>query len=178
MNTLQYNIRNADTLLRLLFVNIIVFLALAFTKVLLQLFLVPDINITQWLAVPPDLHLLLFRPWTIITYMFVHTEFFHILFNMLWLYWMGRIFVEYLGSKKLFSTYVLGGIAGAAMYVLAYNVFPLFNHSGIYMPMIGASASVLAITVAIATLIPNYKISILLIGPVSLKYIAGVIVLL
>jgi len=91
---------------------------------------------------------------------------------------MGQIFVEYLGNKKLFSTYILGGIAGALMYVLSYNAFPLFKHSGIYIPMIGASASVLAITVAIATLIPNYKIFILLIGPVSLKYIAGIIVLL
>jgi membrane associated rhomboid family serine protease len=159
-------------------VNIFIFLAIGFTKVLLQLFMIPEVNITQWLAVPPAFSLLILRPWTIITYMFVHTQFFHILFNMLWLYWMGKIFVEYLGSKKLLSTYILGGIAGALMYIISYNAFPLFKHSGIYLPMIGASASVLAITVAIATLIPNYRIFIFLIGPVALKYVAGIIVLL
>src|SRR6266704_3356590 len=102
MNSFQYNLRNADTLLRIVFVNIFVFLAIALTKVLLQLFMIPDFesNIMQWLAVPADFSHLLFRPWTIITYMFVHTQFFHILFNMLWLYWMGKIFVEYLGAKK------------------------------------------------------------------------------
>jgi membrane associated rhomboid family serine protease len=180
MNSFQSTIRNADTLLRIVFVNVFIFLAIALTKVLLQLFMIPDIQteLIQWLAFPADLPILITRPWTIISYMFIHTGFFHILFNMLWLYWMGKILVEYLGPKKLFTLYILGGIAGAFMYILSYNFFPLFKNSSIHPPMIGASASVLAITVGIATLIPNYRISIFLIGPVALKYIAGVIVLL
>jgi membrane associated rhomboid family serine protease len=180
MNSFQSTIRNADTLLRIVFVNVFIFLAVAITKVLLKLFMMPDIQseVIQWLAVPADFSRLLFRPWTIISYMFVHTGFFHILFNMLWLYWMGKILVEYLGTKKLFNLYILGGIAGALMYILSYNLFPLFRNAAFHPPMIGASASVLAITVAIATLIPNYKIFIFLIGPVALKYVAGIIVLL
>jgi membrane associated rhomboid family serine protease len=180
MNSFQYNLRNTDTLMKILFVNIFVFLVIALTKVILRLYIIPDLDasIIEWLAVPSDYSLLIFRPWTIITYMFVHTRFFHILFNLLWLYWMGKIFVEYLGTKKLLSTYVLGGVAGALLYILSYNIFPLFRDSGVHLPMIGASASVLAITVAIATLIPNYKIFIFLIGPVALKYVAGIIVLL
>jgi membrane associated rhomboid family serine protease len=180
MNSFQYNIRTSNTLIRLLAVNIIVFLAIALTKMLFQLFKMPDIqsSIIKWLALPSDFHLLLYRPWTVITYMFVHTQFFHILFNILWLYWMGKIFLEYLGTKKLFSTYILGGVTGAFLYILSYNMFPLFRDSAFHPPMIGTSASVLAITVGIATLAPNYKIFLILIGPVALKYIAGVIVLL
>jgi membrane associated rhomboid family serine protease len=180
MNSFQSTVRNADTLLRIVFINVFIFLAVALTKVLLKLFMIPDIQseLIQWLAVPADFSLLLFRPWTIISYMFVHTGFFHILFNMLWLYWMGKILVEYLGPKKLFSLYILGGIAGAITYILSFNFFPLFKNTAFHPPMIGASASVLAITVAIATIIPNYKISIFLIGPVALKYVAGIIVLL
>jgi membrane associated rhomboid family serine protease len=180
MNSFRYNLRNTDTLLRIVFVNILVFLVLALTKVLLRLFLVADFesSLMQWVALPADFPHLVYHPWTIISYMFIHTQFFHILFNMLWLYWMGKIFVEYLGTKKLISTYLLGGIAGAVLYILSYNIFPLFRNSGLHPPMIGASASVLAITVAIATLIPNYKIFVILIGPVSLKYVAGLIVLL
>ena len=91
MNSFQYNLRNADTLLRFVFVNVFVFLAIALTKVLLRLFMIPDFESTlmQLLAVPPDFSVLIYKPWTIITYMFVHTQFFHILFNLLWLYWMG-----------------------------------------------------------------------------------------
>jgi membrane associated rhomboid family serine protease len=180
MSSFQYNIRNADTLIRVVFVNVFVFLAIALTKVLLRLFLIPDMesSIMQWLAVPADFSSLLTHPWTIITYMFVHTQFFHILFNMLWLYWMGKIFVEYLGAKKFLSTYILGGISGAILYILSFNLFPLFRTSLVHPPMIGASASVLAITVGIATLIPNYKIFVFLIGPVALKYVAGLIILL
>jgi membrane associated rhomboid family serine protease len=180
MSPLQYNFRNADTLLRIVFVNIIIFLVIALTKVMLRLYMISDFesSIMPWLAVPSDFSSLARHPWTIITYMFVHTQFFHILFNMLWLYWMGKIFVEYLGFKKLLSTYLIGGIAGAFVYILSYNIFPLFRASAFHPPMIGASASVLAITVGIATLIPNYKIFLILIGPVALKYVAGLIVLL
>lgn len=127
---------------------------------------------SHWLAVPASLPILITKPWTLITYMFYHEEFFHILFNMLWLYWMGKILQEYLGSKKLFSTYILGGISGALLYIMAYNLFPLFSESVSISFALGASAGVLAITAAAATLLPDYKIGLMFIGPVALKYIA------
>src|SRR5688572_24707877 len=110
--------------------------------------------------------------------MFYHENLFHILFNMLWLFWMGKIFTEYLGNKKLFSTYILGGICGAILYIIAYNFFPLFSHSVNFSFALGASAGVLAITIATATLLPDYKIGILFLGPVALKYIALISVFL
>jgi membrane associated rhomboid family serine protease len=116
------------------------------------------------------------RPWTLLTYMFMHdlSGILHILFNMLIMYWFGRVFVEYLGSDKLIAVYLLGGIAGGVLYLLAYNTVPFFvSQSEAYR--IG---SVNAIVVATATLLPNYTFFLLFIGPVRIKYIAAVFVFL
>jgi membrane associated rhomboid family serine protease len=114
---------------------------------------------------------LLKRPWTVITYMFTHFNFLHILFNMLILYWFGRIFLQYLTARQLLSTYLLGGLAGALFYVLFINGFPgLREHLG--SSMLGASAAIMALVIAISFYVPNYTLYLLLIGPVRLKYIA------
>jgi membrane associated rhomboid family serine protease len=173
--------RSANTLERIIIVNVAVYLLFAVMRALMKLFMssLDEFFIpSQWFAVPASLHALIFKPWTIITYMFYHEEFFHILFNMLWLFWMGKIFTEYLGNKKLFSTYILGGICGAILYIAAYNFFPLFSQSVNYSFALGASAGVLAITIATATLLPEYRIGILFLGPVALKYVALVSVFL
>ncbi len=178
---IRNTLRTSDTLQRLLIANIFVFLFFAILRAVTHLFMtsMDDFFIpSHWLAVPASLQTLITRPWTIITYMFYHEEVMHILFNMLWLFWMGKILQEYLGSKKLFSTYILGGISGAILYILAYNIFPLFSSAVPFSSALGASAGVLAITVAAATLLPEYRVSIFLIGPVALKYIALVTVLL
>jgi membrane associated rhomboid family serine protease len=180
-DNLKSQLRSSDTLQKLILVNVAVYLLFQVLKAVMQLFMnsldtyfIPS----QWLAVPASVSSLIKKPWTLVTYMFYHEQFFHILFNMLWLYWMGKIFQEYLGSKKLFSTYILGGISGAILYILAYNFFPLFSNSVGYSYALGASAGVLAITIATATLLPEYRIGIMFIGPVALKYIAVVTVFL
>lgn len=179
------NLRNqfqiADTLQRIIIVNVMVFVVFILFRKILPLFnLSPEayFNPALWFAVPASVPALIMKPWTLITYMFYHEEFFHILFNMLWLFWMGKIFQEYLGNKKLFSTYIFGGISGAILYIIAYNVFPLFSEAVGYSFALGASAGVLAITIATATLLPDYRIGIMFIGPVALKYIAIVSVFL
>jgi len=73
-----------------------------------------DFPVILWLAVPADLNELILKPWTVITYMFLHESFMHILFNMLMLFWFGKIFLDYLDQKKLVVTYILGGLAGAS----------------------------------------------------------------
>jgi membrane associated rhomboid family serine protease len=124
------------------------------------------------------------RPWTLITYMFMHdlSGILHILFNMLILYWFGKLFVEYLGSDKLIAVYVLGGIAGGVIYLLAFNTIPFYMEQLAMatgrIEMVGASAAVNAIVVATATLIPNYTFFLLFIGPVRIKYIAAAFVFL
>ena len=132
--------------------------------------------IVSYLAIPSYLPKLLTRFWTPVTYMFMHDGIFHLLFNMLWFYWIGQIFEEYLGSKKLFTLYFLGGLTGAAFYVIAYNVFPLFAEAKLVSSAVGASASVMAVIVATATLLPNYSIFMMFFGEVKLKWIAVVYV--
>lgn len=128
--------------------------------------------INDYLAVPSYLPKLLIRFWTPLTYMFLHSGFFHILFNMLWFYWLGSIFQEYLGGKKLVDLYIIGGLAGAFLYVLFYNVFPLFADVRMFSTTVGASAAVMAIIVATATLLPDYTIQLMFLGSVKLKWIA------
>jgi membrane associated rhomboid family serine protease len=120
----------------------------------------------------------LMHPWGIITYQFIHGGILHLLFNMLWLYWMGGIFREFLGSRKLLSVYLLGGMAGGVLFMLAYQFIPAFNSVSEYGMVIGASGSVLAITVAAATLVPDYTIGLLFFGQVKIKYLAVAAVIL
>lgn len=175
IDNIKQHLRKGDTLQRFIVVNVAVFVLINLSKVIFQLFQL-DLgwynSLIKWLSVPASLHALVLQPWSIVTYAFLHEGFFHILFNMLWLFWMGRILAEYLGNKKLVSTYFLGGIAGAVLYIIAFNLFPLFSSSLDYSRALGASASVLAITVAVATLLPDYTIMLMFIGPVKMKYIA------
>lgn len=182
INDLRNNFtRQADSLNQLIVVNVLVFVVLNLIAVVFALFALRlgwyD-TISRWLAVPAYLPRLLQKPWSPLSYMFVHSGFFHILFNMLWLYWMGRIFQEYLGNKKLVALYFLGGLAGAVTYMLAFNIFPLFKSALPTADAVGASASVLAIVVGTATLLPDYTIRLFLFGNVPLKYLALVMVVL
>ncbi|HNC34127.1 MAG TPA: rhomboid family intramembrane serine protease [Bacteroidia bacterium] len=162
---------------KIIVVNAIIYLFVNLGDVLLRLFNFPDGIIsgflTDWLAVPSSVKSLLYRPWTLITYSFYHENFLHILFNMLWLFFMGRLFTEYLGEKKLLTLYLVGGLCGSVLFIVFYNLFPLFSREVDIAVALGASASVLAITVAIATLLPDYEVGLFL--PqwrVKLKYIA------
>lgn len=128
--------------------------------------------ILKYFAVSANIDVLVSRPWTLLTYMFLHTEFMHILFNMLWLYWFGTIFVQYLSQRQLLGTYIFGGIAGGLFYVAAFNLFPVFGIARDMSIALGASASVLAIVVAISFYVPEYTIRLLFFGPVKIKYIA------
>lgn len=126
--------------------------------------------ITNALSVPSSLTDLPSRFWTIFTYMFVQRDFFHILFNLLWLYWMGMIFMDFLNKRQFFFTYIFGGILGAIIYLIAYNTIPAFTNLSSFL--LGSSASVMAIVIATATLVPDFTIRLLLFGTVKLKYLA------
>lgn len=117
------------------------------------------------------------RPWSPLTHMFAHAGFWHILFNMVFLYVLGGMFERYFGARKLLSTYLLGGFAGFLMYVVFYNLFPGLQAEGGHYAL-GASAAVMAIFVGYATYFPNQEIRLILIGPVKLKYLALVYVVI
>jgi len=134
--------------------------------------------IVSWLAVPASLDILAVKPYTVFTYMFLHVEFMHILFNMLWFYWFGQIFLEFLSGRQMVTTYILGGLAGALIFILAYNLFPVFEQALPVSVALGASASVIAIVVCISAFVPDYTINLIFLGPVKIKYIAIVSVIL
>ena len=164
---------------KFLLINIAVFVVIKLVKLVFFLSKADPyyyVTFIHWIAVPSSLQLLLIHPWTLLTYMFVHEGFLHIFFNLLVLYWSGRIFTEYLGDRKFISTYILGGLCGAVLYIVAYNTFPVFREIMDRSYLMVASAGVLAILVAIATYLPNYTVFLILIGPVRLKYIALIMV--
>lgn len=106
----------------------------------------------------------------------MHADFMHILFNMLWLYWFGSLFLYFFSGKHLRGLYLLGGICGGLLYMVSYNLFPYFRPVVEYSTMVGASASVLAIVIATAYREPNYQIRLFLFGSVRLKYLALIVV--
>ncbi|QXV66629.1 rhomboid family intramembrane serine protease [Mucilaginibacter sp. 21P] len=177
---IQYKMLKSHSRLSLLIgVNVILFLAVNIVSVIWKLANnMGDDTImyytNEYLLLPASLPKLAHRFWTPFTYMFMHAGFFHILFNMLWLYWMGQIFEEYLGNKRTIGLYIFGGLAGGLLFVAAYNLIPGFTRidAAANATVVGASASVMAIIIATATLLPNYTIQLFLIGPVKLKWLA------
>lgn len=166
--------RNGNNMTRLIYINAAMFLAITLVSILGFLLNNPAISsgTINILAVPAALKALLLKPWTIITYMFTHKDIWHILFNMLWLYWFGRIFLEFLDQRKLTAVYFLGGISGATLYILSFNIFPAFRGIVAESSAIGASASVMAIVVAIAAYVPDYTVQLFLFGRIKIKYMA------
>ncbi len=174
IDDLKYRYRTGSMLMRLIYVNIAVFVVFRVLG-LVAFFGYPVALVPlKWIEVSSNAWEVLVKPWTLITYAFAHYEIMHILFNMLWLYWLGRIFMEYFNAKQLTALYIYGALGGAALYLAAYNLLPVFHGQGSYM--LGASASVIAIVVATATYAPDYRIGLLFIGAVSLKWVAIVTV--
>jgi membrane associated rhomboid family serine protease len=169
-----------SVLARLIGINLAVFVLVSFVRVVFFLADAPSAydGIINWFGVPTNTSTLLLKPWTTISYMFLHFDFFHIFFNMIVLYVGGRIFRDFLGEERLTGTYIIGGLMGALFFILSYNIFPVFSQWVGMSVAIGASASVLAIFVAAATYMPNYKLNIIIIGPIRLKYIALFFVIL
>ncbi|MDR2084158.1 MAG: rhomboid family intramembrane serine protease [Bacteroidales bacterium] len=178
--------KSKSALSTLILINIIIWLIIALIDVFCFLFnkssplAAANIsnNSMQWLALPSDLNSLLHKPWTIITYMFVHSNFFHIFFNMFTLFYAGKLFMTYFRKNQLLWTYFFGGIIGAAFFIGAMNIFPVFIEQNTNFHLIGASAAVLAILVTIATYIPNLEINLWLLGRVKLKYLALILILI
>ena len=157
---------------KLIYINVGIFVLIKLTIVVFTLFQIDGVNFVRYLQIPSSYQLLIYRPWTVLTYMFVHLDILHILFNMLWLYWFGRIFLLFFNERQFGGLYVAGGIVGAVFFLIAYNVFPYFRNvvgSGF---MMGASASVMAIVFAVSFYQKNYEINLLLIGRIKLIYLA------
>jgi membrane associated rhomboid family serine protease len=172
---IKKSFNKGSSLTKLIYINVGVFIVILVANITGFLFTNPLIytKTIKFLATPASLHELALQPWTLITYMFLHKDIWHILFNMLWLYWFGTIFLHFLDQRKLVAVYLIGGICGAVLYIASFNIFPAFHgivHESV--AIIGASASVMAVVVAIAVYAPDYSISLLLWGRIKIKYMA------
>ena len=178
ITNLKENFRRGDIVTRLLYINIGVFLVVTLVNIVLTLFNQPAGFWTNYLEFPAWWERFIRQPWSLFTYMFMHAGILHILFNMLWLYWFGRLFLQFFSAKHLRGLYVLGGIVGGLMYMLAYNLFPYFAGAVYSSYLLGASASVLAIVIAVGVREPNYPIQLMFVGTVKLKQVAIFMLLL
>lgn len=176
---IKYRFNNGNAIIRIILVNVAVFLVISIFQLVSFLFQLDfGISLVNWFSLPASFSRLLYQPWSMVTYMFLHSGLFHLIFNMLWLYWLGELFQQYLGNSKTYQAYFLGGVFGGLIYMIAYNVFPAFSNRVMFEMALGASAGVLSIVVATATLLPNYSISLMFLGSIKLKYIAIVTVLI
>lgn len=179
MNMLQeikQSLRSANNPVKqLILVNVAVFLLVGLLNLLVLISGTessPMHKFMLYLMLPASLPVFITQPWSLFTYLFLHDNFFHILFNMLWLYWLGGLLLEYLGKRKFREAFYGGGIFGGLMYILMYNIIPAFQMQIPATYALGASAGILAVVVATATLLPDYSVQLLFFGNVKLKWIA------
>lgn len=164
---------------QLIIINVLVFVVINLVTVAIFLASGSTVNpVLPWIMIPADVVQLLKRPWTLLTHMFAHFGIWHLLFNMLWLFWFGKIIQEFIGNKKILPLFIYGGLCGAALLIISYNIFPGLQSDLPYVSALGASAGVLAIVVAAATLVPDYTVFLLFFGAVKIKYIALFMVIL
>ena len=173
---LKESFRRGNIYIQLIYINVGVFIFTTLTGVILQLFNRSLGGVFEWLELPASLPRFIIQPWSVLTYMFMHAGVLHILFNMLWLYWFGALFLNFFSARHLRGVYILGGICGGLLYMTAYNIFPYFRPMTEYSFMLGASASVLAIVAATAYREPDYPIRLFLFGTVRLKYLALIVI--
>lgn len=163
-----------------IYVTSAIYIIIALAGVVATLFnsVTPVNDFVSWFELPADLSRLLYRPWSLVTYMFLHASITHILWNMLALYVFGRIFLDFFSTRHFIGVYLLGGIVGGVFFILAYNIFPYFRNDIDSTCLVGASAAVLAIVTASAVRAPKYTVNMLFFGAVRLSTLAIITVLL
>jgi membrane associated rhomboid family serine protease len=137
-------------------------------NVLFFLFNIPSSAYMDWLQLSPNLGTFITRPWTFLTYSFIHSGFFHLLWNMVLLFYAGRLLLNLFPDRIFINNYFLGVISGGLIFIGSYALFPVF--AGTYPPMVGASAGVMAVFIFICTYTPNQEIRFFFVN-LKLKYL-------
>lgn len=160
---------------KLIVINVICFVLPLLINTFLFLFNGPQNLLLGWFELDADITNLLFRPWTILTYGFLHTGFFHLFWNMLLLYYAGQFFLNLLPARTFLNTYLLGILLGGLVFILSYMIFPAFQKSSPYM--VGASAGVMAVFIFCCVYTPEQEVRLLFFN-VKLKYVGIAFVLI
>ncbi len=175
-----HQFRMGSVIIRIIIICLAVFIGMETLHIILWSTQRDDLYTTvfRWLALPYDLSVLAVRPWTIITYMFLHAGVGHILYNMLWLYWFGEIYQLYMRERRALAVFIGGGLAGAALSIAAYHILPPLRPLIPAATLVGASAGIEAIMFAATALNPDHRVRLFIIGEVPLKFVAiGVFIL-
>lgn len=176
LQEIKQSLRSANNPVKqLILVNVVVFLLVGLVNLVVLISGADNYTVHRfmlYLMLPASLPVFITQPWSLFTYLFLHDNFFHILFNMLWLYWLGGLLLEYLGKRKFRETFFGGGLFGGLIYIFLYNLIPAFQLQIPVTYALGASAGILAVVVAAATLLPDYGVQLLFFGNVKLKWIA------
>ena len=172
--------KDDNGLVKIILINVIVFVVLSILEVFITLSGGGTIfkTFVNKLMLPAAFTTFILQPWSLISYFFLHLSFGHILWNMLFLYWFGKIIHDNIGNNAVISLYVLGGIIGGLSYMALFNIIPFYGDRVSDSLMLGASAGVFSIVAGSATLLPNYTFYLLFLGPVRIKYIALFYILL
>ncbi|MDA9360191.1 rhomboid family intramembrane serine protease [Flavobacteriaceae bacterium] len=167
-DNLKYKFQRFTIAEKLIVLNVLFFVIPFFLQTLFYLFNIPSTTFLSWFHLLPSFTEVLFRPWTLITYSFLHGNFMHILWNMILLYFVSRMYLNLFSEQQFLKNYLLGVLVGGLVFLIGYNLFPVFN--GMYPPLVGASAGVMAILIFVATYTPDQEVRLLFIN-VKLQYI-------
>ena len=170
-NKISDEFKVSSSLNKIIYLNIVVFLVIKVCTSILFLFEINIIELLNKFYLPAEINLIKLQPWSIFSFMFIHSNFIHLIFNMLWLYFIGNIFLQWLNNKQLVYIYILGGISGGLFFILGYNYFPVLQKNIENTLALGASASIFAIMMAISIYKPNQKIKIPFVQKIKLKNI-------
>ena len=171
INDIKLRYKSGNIVEKLIYINLAIFLFTLFVSVFKDLYKGQINWVLEWFSLEDNFSSLLTKPWTIITYGFLHADFLHILLNLITLYFIGNLFITYFTQKQLLNFYLLGTFSGGLLYIISHNYFPLFD--GKSSILIGASAGISAIFIGITTYIPNYQLKLRFIGFVKLWNLAA-----
>tara|TARA_R110002073_G_scaffold8207_1_gene45620 strand:+ start:67616 stop:68470 length:855 start_codon:yes stop_codon:yes gene_type:complete len=176
LKDIQARFKKGSIVEQLIYINIGMFLLTIIIGSFSGLFRGQGNVIYDWFSLSPSFDVFITRPWTIISYGFLHADFLHILFNCIVLFYFGRLFLDYFTAKQLLNFYILGTLFGGILFLLSQNYFPVFE--GRVYPLVGASAGISAIVIGVATYIPNYQLQFRFIGYVKIWHLAAIFILL
>jgi membrane associated rhomboid family serine protease len=172
INTLKNKYKTGTIIEKLIYLNIAIFLLTLLITVFQGLYKGEQNFLVEWFSLDNNLDAFLTKPWSIISYGFLHADFIHLIFNMITLYFIGNLFIQYFTEKQALTFYILGTLFGGFLYVISQNYFPLFE--GINTTLVGASAGISAIFIGIATYMPHYQIKIRFIGFIKFWHLAAI----
>ena len=170
---IQYEFHKGNSAIRqIIMVNLAAFILTIFVGVIAKLSGFSPEDLLEYFYIPSNIGKLIIRPWSIITNIFFHAGFWHLLGNMILLYFIGRILEEFMDFKKVWKIFLYGGISGAMLFVLSYNIFPIFSEVVGYKKLLGASGGVTAILVATGTFLPRYQVRPFGLFNIELRWVA------